>query len=890
MHSVVVVESPSKAKTINKYLGKDYTVLASYGHIRDLPSKNGSVDPDKNFAMIYEIDPDSEKRVKEIAKALKGADQLLLATDPDREGEAISWHVLEALKERKAMTGKIKVGRVVFNEITKKAVTAGVANPRDIDMNLVNAQQARRALDYLVGFTLSPILWRKLPGSRSAGRVQSVALRLICERENEIEAFKEREYWTVLGQMATANNDNFTARLTHYKSDKLEQFSITTQAEAEKIVADIIGKQYQVSAIEEKQARRNPQAPFTTSTLQQEAARKLGFSATKTMTLAQKLYEGIAIGGETVGLITYMRTDGVSVSQEAISAARALIGKKFGENYVPQSQRMYKAKAKNAQEAHEAIRPTDVNRTPEHMGQYLERDMLRLYELVWKRMIASQMESAVLDQVAVDIASSDNQAIFRANGSVIKFDGFYRLYREDLDEQANANSATAEDDENRRLPMMKKSESVACKKVNPEQHFTQAPPRYSEASLVKKLEELGIGRPSTYASIISVLINRGYVILDKKRFMPEEKGRIVSAFLVSFFRKYVEYDFTARLEEELDEVSAGAMEWLKVLAEFWGPFSEKTKEIGALKQSDILPELEKLIAAHVFPETTDDGVDSRKCSKCADGRLGLKLGKFGAFVGCSNYPECNYTKQLMKADGASEGEGGDQGSEFPKEIGNMPDGRPIVLKKGPYGVYMETSNPSSEKPLRAALPKGFAPNNIDIDMAVKLLSLPREVGAHPESGKSISAGIGRYGPYLLHDGKYYKLESTEDALTVGINRAVDIIAAKGAGGRGAESRELGAHTQSGAKIESIKGRYGWYIKHGKDNVRIPKGVNGETLQLAEAIEIIGNAPASGGGGKKSSPKSKGKSSAAKKSPAKGKSAAKSPKKPSTKSPAKKKDL
>ncbi|MEI6730286.1 MAG: type I DNA topoisomerase, partial [Pseudomonadota bacterium] len=697
--NLLIVESPAKAKTINKYLGKDYNVLASFGHVRDLPSKDGSVLPDNDFAMIYEVDGDSKKHVSAIAKAVKGCEKLILATDPDREGEAISWHVLEALKESKSLPKNIIVERVVFNEITKNAILDAVANPRQIDMNMVNAQQARRALDYLVGFTLSPVLWRKLPGSKSAGRVQSVALRLICERDEEIEKFISQEYWDIKALVAGSSGVAFKARLTHWQGNKLDKLAISDGKTANEIVASLEKKQYNVATIEPKQVRRHPYPPFTTSTLQQDASRKLGFSAKKTMQLAQKLYEGVDIGGETAGLITYMRTDGVTVSQDAITATRSLIGKKYGEKYVPSSQRVYKVKQKNAQEAHEAIRPTDVNRLPQTLEHILERDMFRLYELIWKRMTASQMESAVFDQMAVEIESHDKQAILRANGSVMRFDGFLALYQESKDDDE-------EDEESKLLPPLELKEAITAKEIIPEQHFTEPPPRFTEASLVKRLEELGIGRPSTYASIISVLQDREYVKLDKKRFIAESRGRIVNAFLVSFFRRYVEYDFTANLEEKLDDVSNGEVEWKQVLRDWWSQFIVTVDETKSLATAQVLQSVDALLEPYIYKNFAGEG-DARACPTCKDGKLSLKTSRYGAFLGCSHYPECSYTKQLVSS--GDNGEAGQEGERFEAKILGVDSvtGMQVSLKKGPYGFYVQLGE--EKKPKRASLPKGSTP-------------------------------------------------------------------------------------------------------------------------------------------------------------------------------------
>jgi DNA topoisomerase-1 len=848
---LVIVESPAKAKTINKYLGKDFKVLASFGHIRDLPAKDGSVRPDENFAMDYEISSKATKHVKEIADAAKGAEIIYLASDPDREGEAISWHVIEVLKQKKAIKKGTQIFRVAFNEITKKAVTHAIENPRDIDMHLVNSQQARRALDYLVGFTLSPVLWRKLPGSKSAGRVQSVALRLICEREEEIEAFKSREYWDIKLDLKTALNADLTVKLTHYNGKKLEQFDIIKESQAGDIVKLLASKNYSVASIEKKQSMRNPYAPFTTSTLQQEASRKLGFGAKKTMQVAQKLYEGVDLGGESVGLITYMRTDGVTVSQDAITATRGMIARNFGNQYLPEKQRFYTTKAKNAQEAHEAVRPTDVNKLPKDLRTYLDEDQMKLYDLIWKRMVASQMSSAILDQVGVDVKAHDNSALARATGSTIKFDGFFKVYRESRDDDK-------EDEESRILPKVDEGEKLALEKVNPEQHFTQAPPRFTEASLVKKLEELGIGRPSTYASIISVLQERDYVILDKKRFVAADRGRLVTAYLRAFFKRYVEYDFTANLEEQLDHVSSGEMDWKTLLANFWGDFHANIDEAKECTITEVITQLNDILANYLFPKD-ENGDPSRKCPSCETGEVSLKLGKFGSFLGCSNYPTCKYTKQLGNAEGESEGaEGGSNFDVFEaKSLGSDPaTNLDITLKKGPYGFYVQlggdvkaepkTKGKAKEKtakPKRAALPKGRTPDDMDLETAISLLSLPRLVGIHPETKAEITASIGKFGPYLKHDGKFVSLKGDDDVLTIGINRAVTVIAegaTKGGKGRSAAAplRVIGKHPKTGEDVALYKGQYGPYVKHGKTNASLKKGMSAETLTLDEAVELI----------------------------------------------------
>jgi DNA topoisomerase-1 len=794
--NVVIVESPAKAKTINKYLGADYTVLASYGHVRDLLAKDGAVDPENGFAMQWQVDDRSKKQIAEIRKALKGADHLLLATDPDREGEAISWHVLEVLAENNGLKN-IDVKRVVFHEITKHAVTDAVANPRDINVELVNAYLARRALDFLVGFTLSPVLWRKLPGAKSAGRVQSVALRLICERESEIEIFRPQEYWTIDAGFTTPGGDPFTARLTHVDGEKLDKMGIGGEAKATAAVQAIEARDYSIAKIEAKKLRRNPPAPFTTSTLQQEASRKLRFGTSRTMQLAQRLYEGMSLNGETVGLITYMRTDSVTLSQEAVQASRQLIEKDFGKQYLPDTPRVYKTKAKNAQEAHEAIRPTDLFRRPAQMRQVLDEDQFRLYELIWKRTVASSMENAVLDQVAVDVTSPDKQVTLRANGSVIAFDGFLKLYREDKDDEANGNGNGEDGD--RRLPAMNEGESPALTGVESEQHFTQPPPRYSEASLVKKMEELGIGRPSTYASIVKVLQDREYVVLDKRRFVPDDKGRLVVAFLSSFFPRYVEYDFTAQMEEKLDEISGGRMDWKTVLEDFWRDFSAAVDGTKEITFSQVIDVLDESLGPHFFPpKNGEDAEAARACPSCADGRLNIKVGRFGAFIGCSKYPECRYTRQLG-LEGEGDGESGADAAgtaDLPRTLGADPEtGKDVSLRKGPYGLYVQLGEeelpppeePSADgkkkprkkakgpKPPRASLPRGMAATHVDLEKALALLSLPREVGANPNTSEMISAGIGRYGPYVKHGTTYVSLKGDDDVLTIGLNRAVELV-------------------------------------------------------------------------------------------------------------------
>ncbi|MBW3558881.1 MAG: type I DNA topoisomerase [Proteobacteria bacterium] len=823
--NVVVVESPAKAKTINKYLGSDYKVLASYGHIRDLPSKDGSVRPDDDFAMEWEVDPKASKRMSEIADALKGANRLILATDPDREGEAISWHVLEVLQKKKAVKGA-EVQRVTFNSITKASVTEAMARPRDIDMELVDAYLARRALDYLVGFTLSPVLWRKLPGAKSAGRVQSVALRLVVDRELEIEAFRPQEYWTVAAAV-TAGGEPFPARLVTLDRKRLGKFDLPDEASALRAKKAVQMGDFSVQAIETKPARRSPPPPFTTSTLQQEASRKLGFNATRTMQAAQRLYEGV---GEEGGLITYMRTDGVQVTPEALNETRAFIGKRFGGDYVPDQPRIYKTKAKNAQEAHEAIRPTSLDREPSKMR--LEPDLQRLYELIWKRMVASQMESARLDRTTVDIATPDGATVLRATGQVVLFDGYLSVYEEGRDDDV------AEDE--RRLPAVVQGAAAQARDVSADQHFTEPPPRYSEATLVKKMEELGIGRPSTYASILQVLRDRDYVRMDKNRFIPEDKGRLVTAFLEQFFNRYVEYDFTADLEQKLDAVSAGDLEYKVLLRDFWRDFQAAAAEIGELRITEVLDALNDALGPQLFPER-EDGHDPRLCPSCAIGRLSLKTSRFGAFVGCSNYPECRFTRAIGQPEEGAE-ESGD------RELGaDLATGLPVHLKVGRFGPYVQLGEAGGkdDKPKRSSLPKGWTAASVDLDRALKLLDLPREVGLHPEDREPMLAGLGRYGPYIQVGKTYANLETIEDVFEIGLNRAVALIAEKRAGGgrpqRGAAAKplkEFGAHPTLGDPIVALSGRYGDYLKAGALNVTLPKGTDLEALTPEQAIALV----------------------------------------------------
>ncbi len=901
---LVIVESPAKAKTINKYLGDDYKVIASYGHIRDLVQKDGSVLPEEDFAMRWELGERSDKAVRDIATLAKQASSIYLASDPDREGEAIAWHVQEVLRE-KGIGKTTPVHRVTFNEITKSAVQDALAHPRELDQELIDAYMARRALDYLVGFSLSPVLWRKLPGSKSAGRVQSVALRLICERESEIEKFTAQEFWSITGTFKNAQHLTFTARLTHLNGKKLDKFALKSEPEAVAATTFLNQLTYQVGTVEKKQLRRNPYPPFTTSTLQQEASRKLGFGASRTMRLAQQLYEGVDLGGETVGLITYMRTDGVTLSQEAIAGARALIGKEWGNQYLPDSPRIYKTAAKNAQEAHEAIRPTDVARRPEQIAKHLEADMLRLYTLIWQRTLASQMASAVLDQVSADIVGGQNQAVLRAVGTTVVFDGFQRVYQESDDDEP-AKGGDGDEQRGTRLPPLKEQETVTKTAVTPEQHFTQPPPRYSEASLVKKLEELGIGRPSTYASIMQVLQDRDYVRLDKKRFIPEDRGRIVTAFLENFFRDYVQYDFTADLENKLDDISGGRVQWKKVLADFWRDFSGAIANTKDLKITDVINALDEALGPHFFPPQPE-GKDPRACSVCGTGRMGLKLGKFGAFIGCSNYPECRNTRPLAVTEAGAEA----PRNEGPRDLGNDPaTGMPVSVRVGPYGAYVQlgplptavpppapaategteekpkkkrgTKAEKAPPPKRVSLLKNMDPNQIDLNTALQLLALPREVGTHPESGEMILAGTGRFGPYLKCGAKYKSLAPEDDLLTIGLNRAVVLLAepSKGRFGGAAVSpaKQLGEHPDGG-KITQHSGRFGPYVKHGKLMATITKSYDPENLTLDQAVEILAAKAAKSGSGKAKASKSAAKKAKAEVDETKPAKKAKAPTKP-----------
>jgi DNA topoisomerase I len=832
--NIVVVESPAKAKTINKYLGAGYEVLASFGHVRDLPAKDGSVDPEHDFRMVWEVDDKSQKRLNEIARAVKGANKLILATDPDREGEAISWHVLEVLKQKNALK-KQAVERVVFNAITKQAVLDAMKHPRKIDGALVDAYLARRALDYLVGFTLSPVLWRKLPGARSAGRVQSVALRLVCDRELEIEKFVPREYWSLVATLATRRGDEFEARLVGADGQKIQRLDIGTGAEAEAFKQALEHASFGVASIEAKPARRNPPPPFTTSTLQQEASRKFGLAPAHAMRIAQRLYEGVDVEGEAIGLITYMRTDGVQIADEAITATRRLIGSDYGERYLPSSPRRYQSKAKNAQEAHEAIRPTDLGRRPRAVAAFLDRDQARLYELIWLRTVASQMESAELERTTAEIRAKAGARLIelRATGTVVKFDGFLTLYHEDMDDPAD-------DEETRRLPEMSAGEALTKRRIDAGQHFTEPPPRYSEASLVKRMEELGIGRPSTYASILQVLKDRGYVRIDKKRLIPEDKGRVLTAFLESFFAHYVEYRFTADLEEQLDRISNNEIAWRDLLRDFWREFIAAVGDIKELRVAEVIDALDDMLAPHLFPARAD-GSDPRKCPNCDSGRLSLKLGKFGGFIGCSNYPECRYTRQLAPGNGAN---GGPENGI--KKLGEDPQtGLEVTLRSGRFGPYVQLGESiDGEKPKRASVPKGTSPDDIDLDRALGLLSLPREVGRHPEDGEPILASIGRFGPYVQHGKTYANLPAGDDVLAVGLNRAVTLIEEKktqppGRGRFGGNpGRTLGDHPQKSGSIVVRNGRYGPYVSHDGVNATLPGDMTPEAITLDQAVGLL----------------------------------------------------
>lgn len=869
---VLVVESPAKAKTINKYLGSDYEVLASFGHVRDLPAKDGSVDPDADFAMVWELEGRGAKQIAEIARAAKGAEKLILATDPDREGEAISWHVVEALAKRSGLKS-LPIERVTFNAITKDSVKAALAQPRKIDQALVDAYLARRALDYLVGFNLSPVLWRKLPGARSAGRVQSVALRLVCDREREIETFVIREYWSLTALLATKEGAAFEARLVGADGKKIARLDVGTAEEAQAFRKALDEAAFRVVSVEAKPAKRHPAPPFTTSTLQQEASRKLGLAPARTMQIAQRLYEGIDIGGETVGLITYMRTDGVDMAPEAIAATRSAIAEEYGQKYLPGVPRKYSVKAKNAQEAHEAIRPTDPSRLPKSLRRALDDDQFKLYELIWTRTIASQMESAELMRTNVEIeAKAGGRTLdLRASGQVVLFDGFLTLYQEGKDDE--------EDEESRRLPAMQAGDPLTKREIKALQHFTEPPPRYSEASLVKRMEELGIGRPSTYASVLSVIRDRGYVVLDKKRLKPEDKGRVVTAFLENFFPRYVEYDFTAALEEDLDKVSNHDLDWKELLRRFWKDFSSAIDSTKELRTTQVLDALNDYLGPYIFPQKAD-GSDPRQCPGCGTGTLSLKLGKFGSFLGCSNYPECRYTRPLAVPSAEEQAAAGENGgTPGTRKLGIDPDsGLEVTVREGRFGPYIQLGE--GEKPKRSSLPKGLSATEIDLEKALALLSLPREVARHPESGEPILAGIGRFGPYVQHGRTYANLGRDDDVLEIGGNRAIDLIVAKesGAGGRGRRGgssendRALGEAGDLGGQVVVRPGKYGPYVTNGKLNATLPKALAPETITLEQAIDLLrakaASSPAKKGAARKPAAKSAGTKSVATKGAAK----------------------
>ncbi len=822
--NVLIVESPSKAKSINKYLGSDFKVLASVGHVRDLSAKNDAIDTENDFQMKWETSDRGKKVIKEITDAAKKSENLYLATDPDREGEAIAWHVEKLLRDNAALS-KLNIHRVTFNEITKNAVLESLKEPREIDENLVNAYLARRALDFLVGFTLSPVLWRKLPGSKSAGRVQSVALRIISERELEIEKFDPEEYWSIQGKFLNKDKKDINARLTVFEGNKIDKLDIKNEKQANNIYNTIKNSKFKVGNITKKEAKRNPYPAFTTSTMQIESSRKLGLSASQTMRTAQRLYEGTEINGDTTGLITYMRTDSVIMSSEAINQVRSFVSENYGAEYLPDSPRIYKSKAKNAQEAHECIRPTKINLTPKIIKQYITVEEYKLYEIIWQRAVSSQMSSAILDQVAIDIMTEDQQISLRANGSTIKFPGMYKVYQEAKDDDKDEEKETI-------LPAMIEGEKLDLEEINKNQHFTMPPPRYTEASLVKKLEELGIGRPSTYASIIKVLQDRDYVVLDKKRFNPHDRGRIVSIFLEKYFNQYVEYDFTADLENQLDEISDGKLDWKEVLSKFWETFKKLCDDTVGKSNREVIDVLDDALGAHFFPPEGKD--ESRKCPTCDNGRLGIKVGKFGGFVGCSNYPDCKYTvqfNQLNDKDGAS--------LSGPKEIGIYPEtNEMITLRKGPYGFYMQVGEGTPEKkPKRVSIPKNFEPDEIGLNTAIQLLGLPRKLGFHPDNNKTVSAGIGMYGPYILHDKKYKALEKTDNILDIELERALELIAKPSQRGN-ATLKSFGEHPTENKNITAHDGKYGPYVKCGKINASLLGDQTIDSLNLEDAIKLI----------------------------------------------------
>ena len=825
--NLLIVESPAKAKTINKYLGSEYIVLASFGHVRDLPSKNGSVDTENNFKMIWEIDLTSKKHIKEISDAAKNSNKIILATDPDREGEAIAWHVKHILEDQNLIKDK-KVERVVFNEITKKAVLNGINNPREINAELVNAYLARRALDYLVGFNISPILWTKLPGSKSAGRVQSVALKIIVEREHEIELFKPEEFWTIEAIFKNKENKDIKTKLNIFNSKKVEKFSFKNEQITKSVIDEINKQTFSVTNIESRPFKRNPYAPFRTSTMQQDASRKLGFGASRTMQIAQRLYQGIDIDGETVGLITYMRTDGTDISTDAILDCRNYIKEKIGNNYLPSEARSYSGKkAKNAQEAHEAVRPTDINRTPDMLRSKLDKDQIKLYELIWNRTVASQMESAEFERTAIDFSDNKQNIVFRANGSIQKFDGFLKLYQDIKDDEDKDNEELESDNI---IPAVSKGEVLELNNVNPEQHFTVPPPRYSEASLVKKLEELGIGRPSTYASIISVLSTRNYVELLNKKFIPTDRGKLITAFLNQLFTKYVDYNFTAGLEESLDDITSGKVDWIDVLTKFWEQFNQNINRVKDLRTREILDMMNISLGEIIF-DKDEAGKIKRSCS--CGGELSLKIGRFGAFIGCSKYPECKFTRPLSRLKAAEQ----DYLAE-PKEIGKTEDDKNIILKKGRFGPYLQIGNEDKEMK-NVSIPKGISVDDIDLIKARFLASLPKVLGQYPENNLDITLNNGRYGPYVKCDKKSATLEAPEDIFTIGINKAVTLIAEAKPGRRSSnEIKTIGEHPEDKKPIKIMKGSYGPYVKYKTINATIPDDKDPESITIEEALDLI----------------------------------------------------
>ncbi|MDG7056104.1 MAG: type I DNA topoisomerase [Wolbachia endosymbiont of Meromenopon meropis] len=817
--ALLIVESPAKAKTIGKYLSKEFKIAASFGHVRDLPVKNGSVDPDNDFAIKYEIIKGAEKHIKEIAKEATKTSDIYLATDPDREGEAIAWNMIEVLKEKKAINDKSQIHRIVFNEITKRAVQDAIKNPREINMDLVRAQQARRALDYLVGFNLSPLLWTKLSGSKSAGRVQSVVLKLICERENEINKFITQEYWNITVEMQNSKNETFFAILSNYDNKKLEKFDIKNKDEVKNLVEEIKSRQYAVKVVERKRIKRNPLPPFITSTLQQDAVNKLYFNIKNVMRIAQNLYEGIDIGGETVGLITYIRTDGFYIADEAINSIRKSIKSIYGDKYLPKHPYQHIKKIKNSQEAHEAIRPTDINRTPDSIKDYLIPEQFKLYDLIWKRTIASQMESAILDQLIFEISSSDQKIILRSSESGIFFDGFYKVYRDDTNDK----------NESMLLPVTLIKESEECRliSVNPKQHFTQSPPRYNEASIVKKMEEIGIGRPSTYATMISVLQEREYVILNNKRFIPSSRGKIVTIFLETFFQRFIEYNFTAQMEEKLDLISNGRANWKKELSYFWVPFFNLVNFVKRMTHDEIFSEIHNLVVDWFCSEEGKKKI-GKNCFNCSNGKLKLNFGKTGLFLGCSNYPKCNHTEEIIN---------NDENSEYPKSLGiDDATWQKVMIKKGPFGFYLEFDNNKSKKKKTISIPKDINVNDIDLNTAIQLLSLPKLVGQHPETGKEIKVGFGRFGYYIFYDGRYFSFKKNfKEVLNTQLDEVLQIIAKS----PHKKIKSIGFNNR-GEEIFIYRRKYGFYIKCGRINVALNKNVNVESLDLKKALELIKN--------------------------------------------------